>query len=413
MATIKPFKAIRPVECKVSSVAALPYDVVNREEAKEIVSREPNSFLKIDRAEVQFDDFVNAYDEKVYLKAKNTLDEMISEGIYQSENKNCYYIYQLIMNGRKQTGIVACASVDEYMNNIIKKHEKTREEKELDRIRHVEYCNAQTGPIFLAYRDSEEINKTVEEIMRNDAPIYDFLADDDVRHTVWIINNSDKVNTIKSGFENINDIYIADGHHRTASAVKVGLQRREKSNNYTGDEEFNYFLSVLFPHSELEILSYNRVVKDLNGHTVEEFLDKVSQNFEVKNRGADQYQPSSKSEFGMYLDNNWYSLKMKKAVESNDPVEKLDVSILQDNLLSPVLGIDDPRRDSRIDFIGGIRGLDELEKRVNTDMKIAFSMYPTSLDELFLVADEDKLMPPKSTWFEPKLRSGIFIHSLD
>lgn len=411
MAIIKPFSAIRPITSKVANVAALPYDVVNRQEAKEIVLKEPYSFLKIDRAEVQFDDDFNAYDEKIYLKARDTLKEMIDNNIYIQDNQACYYIYQLTMNGRKQTGLVATASIDDYLNNIIKKHENTREEKEQDRIKHVDYCNAQTGPIFLAYREEETINKIVLKVTSSKEPIYNFKADDSIGHTVWIIDNKEDIQSIQSAFENINDIYIADGHHRAASAIKVGLKRREEINNYEGKEAFNYFLSVLFPHSELEILSYNRVIRDFNNYSLESFLQEIQKVFKLEKVNK-SYQPTKKGTFGMYVKDQWYKLTLIQNINISHPVKKLDVSILQDYILSPILNIQDPRVDNRIDFVGGIRGLKELEKRVHDDMKVAFSMFPTAIEELFEVSDANLLMPPKSTWFEPKLRSGIFIHSL-
>ena len=345
-------------------------------------------------------------------KAKELLDEMINNGNMFLDEDECYYIYELTMDGRAQSGLVACSSIDDYLDGTIKKHEKTREEKEQDRIKHVDTLNAQTGPIFLAYRGQKVIDETVAEIQKGQ-PIYDFLSPDDVRHKVWKVDNIEQINIISDAFEKMDNTYIADGHHRTASAVNVGLKRRRENPGYTGDEEFNFFLSVLFPHDQLMIMPYNRTVKDLNGLTENEFLDNVRENFDVEVIGKKPYQPTKKNEYGMYLDKDWYRLVPKKhlAIEK-DPVSSLDVSILQDYLLQPILGIEDPRTDNRIDFIGGIRGLGELERRVETDMKVAFSMYSTSIEELFDVADADKLMPPKSTWFEPKLRSGLFIHGI-
>lgn len=411
MAIIRPFNCIRPREDVASKVAALPYDVYNREEALEEVLKEPLSFLKIDRAETQFDKDFNPYDKRVYEKARDLLNEMIEQNILIEDGKNRYYIYELTMNGRSQTGIVACASIDDYLNNVIKKHEKTREDKEIDRINHVDICDAQTGPIFLAYRSQEVINNVVNKVKKQQA-LYDFVAPDGVRHAVWKTDEDVDINAIEEAFRNIDSIYIADGHHRSASAVKVGLKRREENPGYKGDEEFNFFLSVLFPHDELMILDYNRVVKDLNGYSKEQYLEEVSKKFIIENKGTEPYKPTEKATFGMYLDGEWYKLTAKKEILSQDPVEGLDVSILQNNILTPILNIQDPRTDKRIDFVGGIRGLKELEKRANSDMKLAFSMYPTSITELFDVADADKLMPPKSTWFEPKLRSGLFIHKL-
>lgn len=412
MSEVKPFPCIRPNQSVAHRIAALPYDVYNREEAKQEVIKEPISFLRIDRAEINFDDNVDMYDPRVYEKAKEILDQMINQGDFVVDNDECYYIYELVMDGRSQTGIVACASIDDYLNNVIKKHENTREEKELDRITHVDVCNAQTGPIFLAYRSKEEINKVVEET-KTDKPLYSFTSNDGIEHYVWRISDTEKVVILKNAFSNISDIYIADGHHRAASAVKVGLKRRKENPGYSGDEEFNYFLSVLFPHDQLMILPYNRTVRDLNGLCNEHFLEKINENFEVLKNGNVPYSPKEKATFGMLFDGEWYILKAKEDIINNDdPVKALDVSILQDYLLSPILGIDDPRKDNRIDFIGGIRGLKELERRTLQDMRVAFSMYPTSIEELFAVSDAGMLMPPKSTWFEPKLRSGLFIHSI-
>jgi len=411
MATIKPFKCIRPAKEYAKKTAALPYDVYNRKEACEAVKGNPYSFLNIDRAETQFDDSVDTYDDKVYAKAKELLDKMRNDGVYLKDADENYYIYELTMDGRSQTGLVACASIDDYKNNIIKKHENTRADKEADRIRHVDTCNAQTGPIFLAYRKNETVSLVIDKVKKT-APVYDFVSDDKIGHRVWVIDNLEDKKTIYHEFCRIDDIYIADGHHRAASAVKVGFKRREEKGNYTGDEEFNFFLSVLFPDEELMIMPYNRVVKDLNGRSKEAFLEEIRNRFDIEKKDA-QVSPEKKGTFGMYLDNTWYLLTAKKELLSNDPVKGLDVSILQDYLLDPVLGIKDPKTDKRIDFVGGIRGLNELEKRCSEDMEIAFSMYATSIAELFAVADAGLLMPPKSTWFEPKLRSGLFIHELD
>jgi len=410
MAIVKPFEAFRPRKDIVDKVAALPYDVYNRAEAKEVVAANPLSFLKIDRAETSFDDSVDTYEPCVYQKAKELLDNMIDNGEYIKDNADMYYIYELTMDGREQTGIVACASIDDYVKEVIKKHEKTRADKEIDRITHVDTCNAQTGPIFLAYRAQDKIDEIVNKIKQNE-PEYAFVSDDEIRHRVWLIDQKSDIDLIRDSFADMKEIYIADGHHRAASAVKVGIKRRENNPNFIGDEEYNFFLSVLFPHNQLKILPYNRVIKDLNGYSVDEFIKRISDNFDIDKVEA-AYSPSEKCTFGMYLEGQWYKLTAKQSIRSCDPVEGLDVSVLQNYLLAPVLGIEDPRTDKRIDFVGGIRGLSELEKRANSDMKIAFSMYPTSIDELFAVADANMLMPPKSTWFEPKLRSGIFIHKL-
>ncbi|MFR8834176.1 MAG: DUF1015 domain-containing protein [Lachnospira pectinoschiza] len=411
MAVIKAFECIRPDEKVADRVAALPYDVYNREEALKEVEREPLSFLAIDRAETQFDSSVDTYADCVYDKARELLDSRIADGTFITDTDKAYYVYELTMNGRTQTGIAACASIDDYNNNIIKKHENTRADKEQDRINHVDRCSAQTGPIFLAYRANEVIRNEVAKA-KETKPLYSFTSPDGIRHQVYKISNAQSVENIEKAFAGIDDIYIADGHHRAASAVKVGLKRREEHPDYTGEEKFNYFLSVLFPDEELMIMPYNRVVKDLNGYSKEEFIKKIEEKFEIEESAA-AVEPAYKAEFGMYLDEKWYKLKAKKDILSDDPVDGLDVAILQNNLLEPVLGIHDPKTDKRIDFVGGIRGLLELEKRCHTDCVLAFSMYPTSIAELFAVADAGRLMPPKSTWFEPKLRSGLFIHKIE
>ena len=411
MATVKAFSCIRPRQDLASEIAALPYDVYNREEAVEAVAGKPYTFLRIDRPETQFPKDTDMYSEPVYQKAKELLQQMLSEGSYIKDEENAYYIYQLIMNGRAQTGLVACVSIDDYVNGVIMKHENTREEKELDRIRHVDTCNAQTGPIFLAYRSAEVIDSIVNEAIA-EQPLYSFVSEDEISHNVWKISEETKVKTIAEAFAKMNQIYIADGHHRAASAVKVGLKRREENPNYSGEEEFNFFLSVLFPHDQLAILPYNRVVRDLNGMSKEEFLNVVKNDFDVTVSDV-PVSSEKKGLFGMYLENQWYELKVHEKWLSDDPVEGLDSSILQNALLKPILGIEDPRTDSRIDFVGGIRGVEELERRVQQDMAVAFSVCATTIDELFAVADAAKLMPPKSTWFEPKLRSGLFIHELD
>lgn len=411
MAAVKPFICIRPAKENAAKVASLPYDVYNRKEACAAVAGNPVSFLNIDRAETQFSDDVDTYADCVYEKARELLDTQIAEGVYVTDAGDHYYLYELTMDGRSQTGIVACSSIDDYVNGVVKKHENTREDKELDRIRHVDTVNAQTGPIFLAYRQNETLKAIVAEEKAKPV-LYDFVSDDGIRHRVWKIDDPAQTAAIEAAFVAIPATYIADGHHRAASAVKVGLKRRAENPGYTGEEPFNYFLSVLFPDEELMILPYNRVVKDLNGMSREQFFEAVKEKFELEEIGKEPYAPAEKGTFGMYLDNTWYALKVLPQYRSADPVKGLDVSILQDQLLGPVLGIGDPRTDKRIDFIGGIRGLKELERRVREDMEIAFSMYPTSIEELLAVADAGLLMPPKSTWFEPKLRSGLFIHKL-
>ncbi len=410
MALIKPFECVRPNEKDAARVAALPYDVYNRQEAVCEVKREPLSFLKIDRAETQFDDSTDTYAPEVYAKAKELFEEALDDKTFITDTDKTYYIYALTMDKRTQTGIVACASIDDYLNNVIKKHENTRADKEVDRITHVDTLSAQTGPIFLAYRADSVINDAVKKTKENKA-LYDFISPDGIRHQVWKMTDITLVENVRKAFEGIDSVYIADGHHRAASAVKVGLKRRRENPGYTGNEEFNYFLSVLFPDEELMILPYNRVVKDLNGYTQEEFLNKIKEKFDIAESDR-QVSPDKKGTFGMYLGGKWYKLTAHKDIMSDDPVDGLDVAVLQDNLLAPVLGIGDPKTDKRIDFVGGIRGLSELEKRCREDCVVAFSMYATSIAELFAVADAGKLMPPKSTWFEPKLRSGLFIHRI-
>ncbi|HIT59773.1 MAG TPA: DUF1015 domain-containing protein [Candidatus Fimousia stercorigallinarum] len=410
MAIVRPFCAVRPRSDIADQVAALPYDVYNRQEAREAVKGKPYSFLNIDRPETQLDPSVDIYSDIVYETANHLLRKHIESGVFIQDRFPCYYIYELIMDGRHQTGIVGCASIDDYIDGTIKQHEKTRADKEIDRIRHVDACNAQTGPIFLAYRSQKEINLIVKEIQSETKPICDFVADDGIEHRIWRISNPVIIDDLQSAFQKLPNLYIADGHHRAASAVKVGLGRRNADPDYTGTEEYNYFLSVLFPDDQLCIMDYNRTVRDLNGYSKTEFLEKIEEYFTVTEVGKEAYRPQEKHTFGMYLDSNWYELRLKEEWFTDDPVKSLDVSILQDYLLDPILGIHDPKTDDRIDFIGGIRGLKELERRADSDMRVSFSLYPTNISELLAVADADRLMPPKSTWFEPKLRSGLFLH---
>lgn len=411
MSDIRPFCAVRPNETFASKIAALPYDVYTRKEAKKEVEKNPLSFLKIDRPETMFPDEMDMYAPKVYQKARKVLEEMIEKGEFIQDETPCYYLYELTRNGHRQTGIVACASIDDYFNGTIKKHENTREEKEQDRIRHVDTLDTQTGPIFLAYRLDAVLKEIIEETKRK-TPVYDFISEDKITHRVWVIDESEMMERIQQCFVKINKIYIADGHHRAASAIKVGCKRRKEHPGYTGEEEFNYFLCTLFAEEELEILDYNRVVKDLNGLSEIEFLEKIKESFEVEEAEESPYAPKQKKEFGMYLGKKWYKLQIKKEQISDDVVGNLDVSILQDKLLKPILGIKEPGKDKRIIFVGGIRGLKELEHCVENGFQVAFSMYPTSMQELFSVADAGRLMPPKSTWFEPKLRSGLFLHKI-
>ncbi len=412
MASIRPFKAYRPEPTLADKCAALPYDVFNSKEARVEVEKEPLSFLAIDRPETQFEEGHDIYADDVYKKAHDILWDRIDKGIYVQDSVPCFYVYEQTMDGRKQTGLVGCASIDDYVNNVIKKHENTLEKKEQDRIRHVDACDAQTGPIFLGYRNNKEIDKIVEKIKYTQTPVYEFTSKDGVINRAWVAADEDDVRKISDIFENIDSIYIADGHHRCASAVKVGLKRRSEDSDPTGQKEYDYFLSVLFPENELMIMDYNRVVKDLNGLSDQEFMDKLKEKYDVKELGKEAVKPAAKYHASMYMNNTWYDLVAKESVRKDDAVEGLDVSILQNEILDPVLGIKDPKNDSRIDFVGGIRGLKELERRCHEDMKIAFAMYPTSIGELFAVADAGKLMPPKSTWFEPKLGSGLFIHEI-
>lgn len=412
MAVLKPFAAVRPVPSLVRQVAALPYDVMNSDEAREMVRDNPYSFLHVDKAEIDLDPSVNPYDNQVYEKAAHTLKQMRSDGIYIQEDKPCLYIYRQIMFGHSQTGIVGCVSIDDYAKDIIKKHEMTRADKEADRIRHVDTCDANTGPIFLTYPEKQRITDRMNGWTETHAPVYDFTSEDGIKHILWIIDDNETILEFQKDFENTSYLYIADGHHRAASAFHVGMKRREENPGYTGNEEFNYFLSVLFPDKQLHIWPYNRYVHDLNGLSEEAFLSTLEKCFDIAPL-SHRFEPEEKHQTGMYLKGRWYCLSMKTGTfDETDPVDRLDVSILQKNLLKPVLGIDDPRTSPRIDFIGGIRGLLELERLVNENQGVAFAMYPTTLDDLMSIADSGKVMPPKSTWFEPKLRSGIFIHEL-
>ncbi len=411
MSVIRPFSALRPKKEYASAVAALPYDVMNSEEAREKVKDLPYSFIHVDKAEVDLPVGTDIYSDAVYAKAAENLKKLMSDGICVLDSKKNLYIYRQTMGDVVQTGVVGCASVDDYLNGVIKRHELTRADKEEDRIRHVDTCDANTGPIFLAYREKAEINAVLDKYTAL-TPEYDFISDGGVRNEVWVVEDEADIKTLVDGFAQIPSLYIADGHHRAASAVKVALKRRAAHPDYTGDEEFNYFLAVYFRSNDLKILDYNRLIKDLNGLSPEELLAKLGESFTVEaHDGA--VRPAKRHGFGMYLDGKWYSLTLKDGIaDENDPVGSLDVSLLQKLVISRIFGIDDPRTDKRIDFVGGIRGLGELEKRCGEDMRVAFSMYPTSLDELMRIADASQIMPPKSTWFEPKLLSGLFIHFL-
>lgn len=422
MADIRPFQCVRPNEEVAALTAALPYDVYNRAEARAEASKNRVSFLNIDRPETQFEESADMYAPQMYEKAKELYEQQKENGTYIKDTQCCYYIYELIMNGRSQNGIAACACIDDYMNQIIKKHENTREEKEQDRIRHVDALSAQTGPIFLAYRSNPVLHEIVHK-QKEQRPLYDFTSEDGITHRVYKVSDTNAITAIQQEFMAMDRIYIADGHHRAASAVKVGLNRRQErcmtkntsvnvnDSSQENKAESDYFLSVLFPEDELKILPYYRVIKDLNGYSKDSFLCRISQDFTVVSKGKEQVAPMQKGVFGLYLDGCWYELTVKAShLNQTDCVTGLDVSILQDYVLAPLLGIKDPRSDQRIDFVGGIRGLGELERRVADDCVAAFSLYPTSIQELFAVADANRLMPPKSTWFEPKLRSGLMIH---
>jgi len=410
MAIIKSFKGVRPKIGLAEQVASLPYDVMNTAEARQMAAGNPNSFLHVSRAEIDFPENVDEHSQQVYDKAKQNFYKMISDGVLFQEGQACLYIYAQVMNGRRQIGLVASSSIDDYFNAVIKKHELTRPEKEQDRIEHMQTLHAHVGPIFLTYPKNESVDALIENVVIYQKPVYDFKASDNIQHTVWVIDDAATIQEIISIFENqIPYTYIADGHHRTASAAKVGQKLREQNKAHTGQEEYNFFLSVLFPDNQLSIMDYNRVVKDLNGNTPDEFFKKAGEHFIIAK--TDIKKPGQLHHISMYMDGNWYQLVPKEGSYTNDPIGILDISILQNNLLSPVLGIDDPRTNKRIDFVGGIRGLEELERRVNSgEMKVAFALYPVSLQQLMDIANTGNIMPPKSTWFEPKLRDGLFSH---
>lgn len=412
MSVIRPFSAVRPKKEYASSVAALPYDVMSSDEAREKVKNSPLSFIHVDKAEVDLPEDINIYSDEVYAKAAENLRSLSDKGVCFREKSPKLYIYRQTMGSVCQTGIVGCASVDDYINGVIKRHENTREEKERDRIRHVDTCNANTGPIFLAYRRNPTVDAVIKKYTARERE-YDFVSEGSVRNEVWVIDDPADISAVEAGFGEVRNLYIADGHHRAASAVKVGLKRREKHPGYTGDEEFNFFLAVCFVSDELKILDYNRLISAEAVPDEKTLFEKLSADFEIRKKTA-AFAPEKRHSFGMYYKNTWYSLELKEGrCNEADVLGSLDVSILQNYVIGPVFGIDDPRTDKRIDFVGGIRGLKELEKRCGEDMALAFSMYPTSLDELMSIADGGLIMPPKSTWFEPKLLSGLFIHELD
>ena len=411
MARVRPFVCVRPAPEKAARIAALPYDVYNRAEAKAAVAANPDSFLAIDRAETSFPDSTDTYAPEVYAKARDLFRERLARGDFVREDAPAYFVYEQTMDGRVQTGVAATVAVDDYTSGTVARHENTRAEKEEDRVRHVDTVGAQTGPIFLAYRRSQAVDAVVEAAKKR-APLYDFVSEDGIRHRVFAVRDAAETAALSAAFAAVPRLYIADGHHRAASAVRVGLARRAADPSPAGDKEYNWFLSVLFPDSELKILDYNRAVKDLNGLSREQFLAEVAKRFDVSAPQSAPLRPSRKGEFSMLRGGEWRRCSFRAADMSDDPVDGLDVSLLQKLLLDPVLGIKNPKTDSRIDFIGGIRGLGELERRTRTDCAAAFAMHPTSMAELFAVADAGRLMPPKSTWFEPKLRSGLFIHEI-
>ncbi|HOD17148.1 MAG TPA: DUF1015 family protein [Candidatus Cloacimonadota bacterium] len=414
MAIFKPFRAVRPYPQYAAEIASLPYDVMDSDEARKEVQKHPRSFIKVEKPEVDLPLGTDLYDPKVYAKAKENLYAYLTDNLMFQDPAPAFYIYQQIMNGRVQVGLVGLASIDDYLEGRIKRHELTRAEKEEDRIRHVDTCNAHSSPVFFTYRHRNDIDDIVNCVRKENKPVYDFVADDGISHALWVMNRPEDIKKIEEAFAALPYLYVADGHHRTASAVKVGQMRRAQHPDYKGDEEFNYIMAVIFPDNQLQIMDYNRIVRDLNGNTPEQFLEKISEKFTVEVKGKIPYHPEQRHTFGMYLIDKWFKLMAKPGTwDESDVVAALDVSILQNNLLQPILGIEDPRRDKRIDFVGGIRGLEELQQRVDSGAEaVAFAMFPTSLDELMRIADAGAIMPPKSTWFEPKLRSGLFIHLL-
>jgi uncharacterized protein (DUF1015 family) len=424
MARIKPFRGLRPVPEKVGEVASPPYDVLNSDEAREKAKGNPLSFLHVVKPEIDLDPAIDHYDPKVYTKGSENLNRLINQKVLVQDEKPCYYVYRLRMGNHEQVGLVAIASVEDYAQNRIKKHEHTRADKEQDRVNHINHLNAQAGPVFLTYRASQEIDDLIKKSMAKD-PVYDFVGDYDVQHTFYVIEDASLIQKISDAFSRIDALYVADGHHRSAAATRVRDIRKKADSKPTGEKAYDYFLTVIFPDSQMRILDYNRVVADLNGLSMDAFLEKVAEKFDVLIQGPScegcggcggiPYRPQEVHDFGMYLDGQWFSLKPKEGTfDPQDPISQLDVSILQENLLSSILGIEDPRTDKRIHFVGGIRGLSELERLVdNGDYKVAFSLFPTSIAQLLSVADAGKVMPPKSTWFEPKLRSGVVIHKLD
>jgi uncharacterized protein (DUF1015 family) len=414
MAVLKAFKGIRPITEKARDIASRPYDVLSSEEARIEAKDKPYSFLHIVKPEIDLAKKIDHYSPQVYDKGRENLCRMINEGIMFQDEKKYFYIYALTMNGKKQIGLVGCAGVEDYMKGVIKKHELTRPDKEEDRKNHVRVSMANAEPVFFAYPDMLELDVIIYDAIKR-KPVYDFISDDGVKHEFWVIKEDDTIKEIEKLFAKIPYTYVADGHHRTAAAALVGNELKEKNSSHKGDEEYNYFLAVHFPASQLTICDYNRLVKDLNGLTEQKFIEKLKVNFEVKEKSFDEYKPKHLHKFGMYLNGKWYSLTAKEGtINESDPIEVLDVTILYKHVLKPILNINDLRTDKRIDFVGGIRGLGELKKRVDSgEMKVAFALYPVSMKQLMNIADTGNIMPPKTTWFEPKLRSGLVVHSLE
>lgn len=413
MAVFRGFQALRPTPEKASRVASLPYDVVSREEAYALGKSNPDSFLHVERAEIDCPKEMDMYDEAVYRKAEENLQKMIKEGTLAEDKKRCFYIYELIRKGKSQTGFVGCSSIDDYQNGVIRRHELTRTEKEKDRIRHMEACCANTSPVFLTCRYTEKLLMLLESFKQTHRPVYDFTAEDEITHRVWVVDEEEEIKIAEEEFGKIPSLYIADGHHRAASAVKTGLKYREENPDYTGEEEFNYFLSVVFPCEQLTILPYHRIVTDLNGITEKAFIGSLKFNFELMLMPGFPCKPVEKHCMGMYTGGQWYHLKAWKDVyEKKDEIARLDVSILQDKVLRPVLGIEEPTTDKRLRFAGGNMKLRQLQEMADETGGVAFVMFPAEMEDIMKIADEGKLMPPKSTWFEPKLRSGLFVHKL-
>ncbi len=409
---IKPFKGFRPVETKVKSVASRPYDVLDSDEAREEAKGNPWSFLNVVKPEITLPPETDHYSMAVYEAGKNNFQKLVKEGVFVQDKEECLYIYELIMDGRSQNGIVACASVEDYMEGRIKKHELTRPDKENDRKNHVRISMMNAEPVFFAYPANKALDNTVETI-KHDKPAYSFTTDDNIQHHFWVVNKGDQIRNIVAAFEKMPATYVADGHHRTAAAALVGNDLKKENPNHTGQESYNYFLAVHFPDNQLAILDYNRVVKDLNGNTKQSFLEGLARSFEVEKKGKAPYRPSRLHEFGMYIGGEWYALMAKPGMyDDQDAIGVLDVTILSEKVLKPLLNIHDLRTDKRIDFVGGMRGLKELERRVDSgEMAVAFALYPVSMKQLIDIADSGEIMPPKTTWFEPKLRSGLVVHA--